>query len=123
MLTGCTTIKELKIMTRTHYGVGQGLCALCGQSSHAARTGTGLYEDGVHLGDLCKQCLQGGRRGASARARSHSVELRKLAERVHGHPHHHEREQYYPWLGRYADFLENLATRLENMTEWIPRPS
>jgi hypothetical protein len=115
-------IKELKIVVRTHYAVGQGLCALCGQSSQGARTGTGLYGDGMHLGDLCKQCLQAGRRGASARARLHSAELRRLAGGVQFQPHNQDCEPFYPWLCRYADFLEELATRLECMTEWLPRP-
>jgi hypothetical protein len=117
------TIKELKIICRAHYGIGQGSCPLCGQSSQAVRTGTGLYDDGVHLGDLCKQCLHGGRRGASARTRVHSAELRRLAERVQDHPHSPECEPCYPWLRRYADFLEDLATRLESMTDWLPRSS
>ena len=77
-------IKELKIIVRAHYGVSQGLCPLCAQSSQGARTG--LYDNGAHLGDLCRQCLQGGRRGASARTRLHSAELRRLAERVQGGP-------------------------------------
>jgi hypothetical protein len=115
-------IKDLKIIVRTHCEVSQARCALCGEPSQAAKTGTGLYDGGVHLGDVCKQCLRGGRRGASARTRSHSMELRRLAENARSHPQDRAREQYHSWLSRYADLLENLAARLENMTEWIPRP-
>jgi hypothetical protein len=122
-IAGRTAIKELKIVCRAHYGIGQGLCPLCGQSSQAVRTGTGLYEDGIHLGDLCKACLQGGRRGASARTRLHSAELRRLAQGVQDHAHHPGYEPCYPWLLRYADFLDDLANRLESMTDWLPRSS
>jgi hypothetical protein len=115
------TIKELKIVIRAHYGVGQGLCPLCGQSNPSARTCTGLYDDGVHLGDLCKHCLHGGRRGASARTRSHADELRRLVQRAEDQPPKPESETCYPWLRRYADVLDDLATRLESMTDWLPR--
>jgi hypothetical protein len=70
-------IKELKIIVRAHYGVSQGLCPLCAQSSQGARTGE--------------------------------------------HPHNPVCQLCYPWLRRYADFLENLATRLEGMPDWLPR--
>jgi hypothetical protein len=120
---GRTTIKELKIVFRAHYGIGQGLCPLCGQSSRAVRTGTGLYDDGIHLGDLCKPCLHGGRSGASARTRLHAAELRRLAQGVQNHPHNPDCEPCYPWLRRYADFLDDLANRLESMTDWLPRSS
>ena len=114
--------KELKILVRTHHGVGQALCALCGQLNHSIKTGTGLYDGEVHLGDICRQCLQGGRRGALARTRSHSTELRQLAEHARSYLQNRKAEQYYLWLHRYAEFLENLASRLEEMTDWIPRP-
>ena len=120
--TGVSMIKELKIMVRTHNEVGRALCTLCGQPSDGIKTATGLYTDGVHLGDVCKQCLQGGRRGASARTRTHSTELRRLAEFAHTHPQNRLGQQYYPWLYRYADFLDDLASRVDNMTDWIPRP-
>src|SRR5262249_21754065 len=58
-MTVASMSKELKIMVRTHYGVGQATCALCGQLSRSTKTGTGLYDGEVHLGDICKQCLQG----------------------------------------------------------------
>jgi hypothetical protein len=116
-------IKELKIIVRAHYGVSQGLCPLCGQSSQAVRTGTGLYDAGIHLGDLCKPCLQVGRRGASARTRLHSAELRRLALAVQDHANHPGCEPCYPWLLRYADFLDDVANRLEGMTEWLSRSS
>jgi hypothetical protein len=51
----------------------------------------------------------------------HSAELRRLAEQVQDHGNL-ECETCYPWLRRYADFLESLATRLEGMTDW-PRKS
>ena len=114
--------KQLKIMVRTHQGVGQAICTLCGQLSYPTKTGTGLYDGEVHLGDICRQCLQGGRRGALARTRSHSTELRQLAEHARSYPQKRKAEQYYLWLHRYAEFLENLASRLEEMTDWIPRP-
>jgi hypothetical protein len=122
-LGGRTTIKELKIVFRAHYGVGQSRCPLCGESNQTARTRTGLYDNGVHLGDLCRQCLHGGRRGALARTRLHSAELRRLAERVQDRPDNPKCEPCYPWLRRYADFLEDLATRLEGMTDWLPKSS
>jgi len=114
--------KELNLMIRTHFQVGQSFCALCGQPSLAAHTGTGLYDGGLHLGDMCKECLQGGRRRASARTRSHSSELRKLAEHTGTHSQNRDVEQTRPWLCRYADFLDNLASRVEGMTDWLPRP-
>ena len=112
-------ISQLRIMVRTHNEVGLAACALCGQPNDTAKTGTGLYDGGVHLGDICKQCLHGGRRGASARTRSHCAELRRLAE---ASAKTDQGEQCCGWLQRYAEFLENLAARVENMTEWIPRP-
>ena len=116
-----TIIKELKIEVRTHFAVGQAHCPLCGQASRAAKTGAGLYDGGVHLGDVCAQCLRGGRHGASARTRSHSAELRKLADQVDNHVQNRQTERYLSWLFCYAAVLDDLASRLESMTEWIPR--
>jgi hypothetical protein len=115
-------IRELKIMVRTHCQVGQALCALCGQPGHAVKSGTGLYDGAVHLGDVCQQCLHGGRRGASSRTRTHSIELRRMAEQARTYPENRLGVQYYVWLCRYADFLDGLASRVETMTAWIPRP-
>jgi hypothetical protein len=123
MKTAVPAISQLRIMVRTHNEVGLAACALCGQPNETARTGTGLYDGGVHLGDICKQCLHGGRRGASARTRSHSTELRRLAEEAGPGSKTNNGEQCQSWLHRYAEFLEDLAARVETMTEWIPRPS
>jgi hypothetical protein len=51
----------------------------------------------------------------------HCAELRRLAEQVQDHSRNPECEPCYPWLRRYADFLESLATRLEGMTDWLPK--
>jgi hypothetical protein len=114
-------IKDLKIMVRTHGQVSQAGCALCGEPSRTDKTGTGLYDDGVHLGDLCKKCLQGGHRGASARTRTHANELRRLAEHARTYAQNREGAKYYSWLCRYASFLDILAARLDSMKDWIPR--
>jgi hypothetical protein len=115
-------IGQLHILVRMHAAISQAACVLCGQPNLAAKTGTGLYNDGVHLGDICKLCLRGGKRGASVRTRSYSLELRRLAEQNDARPHHACAKQYHDWLCRYANFLDDLAGRLENMTEWIPKP-
>lgn len=115
-------IAQLKIMVRTHAEISQAACVLCGQPNLAGRTGTGLYDGSVHLGDICKSCLRGGKRGASARTRSYLLELRRLAEQGYAVPQQATADQYQEWLSRYANFLEELAVRLENMNEWIPRP-
>jgi hypothetical protein len=115
-------IGQLKIWVRTHTEITQAVCVLCGQPSLAARTGTGLYAGGVHLGDICNLCLRGGKRGASVRTRSYLSELRRLAEESYAAPQNAFADQCREWLGRYANFLEDLVERLENMNEWIPRP-
>jgi hypothetical protein len=122
MKTATPDIGQLKIMVRTHTEISQAVCVLCGQPSLAGRTGTGLYDDGVHMGDICRLCLRGGKRGASVRTRSHLSDLRRLAEQSRAVPQNARADQYYDWLYRYAKFLEDLAGRLENMDEWIPRP-
>ena len=109
-------------MVRTHNEVGLAACALCGQPNDTAKTSTGLYDGALHLGDLCKQCLHGGRRGASARTRSHCAELRRLAVEAGASSKTDQSKHCCGWLHRYAEFLENLAARVEDMTEWIPRP-
>jgi hypothetical protein len=109
-------------MVRTHTEISQAVCGLCGQANGSPKTGTGLYDGGVHLGDICKLCLCGGKRGAAARTRSYSTELRKLAEKGHIGLRGEAGHRYGAWLARYADFLEDLAARLETMTAWIPRP-
>jgi hypothetical protein len=122
MKTILPSLSQLRIMVRTHNEVGLAVCALCGQPNDTAKTSTGLYDGAVHLGDICKQCLHGGRRGASARTRSHCAELRRLAVEARASPKTGQGEQCCGWLQRYAEFLENLAARVEGMTEWIPRP-
>ena len=122
MKTATADLKQLKIMVRTHSEIGQAVCALCGQPNLAVKTGTGVYDGGVHLGDVCRLCLRGGKRGAAVRTRAYSAELRTLAEQGRVTVRKGPEEHYSAWLSRYANFLEELAGRLENMTEWIPRP-
>src|SRR2546423_555042 len=77
---GALALRQLKLMVRTHTEISQAVCALCGWPNLTLKTGTGLYDGTVHLGDVCKLCLRGGKRGAAMRTRAHAVELRSLAE-------------------------------------------
>jgi hypothetical protein len=113
---------DLRIMVRTHTGISQAACVLCGQPSPGARTGAGLYDGGVHLGDICQSCLRGGKRGASQRTRSYLADLRRLAEQGQAATQTTRPDACRDWLYRYADFLEDLAVRLDCMIEWIPIP-
>jgi hypothetical protein len=106
MTTATPDIGQLKIMVRTHNEVSQAVCVLCGQPCLAVKTGTGLYNGGVHLGDICASCLRVGKRGASSRTRSYLAELRRLAEQCHAAPETAGTYQHREWLRRYADFLE-----------------
>jgi hypothetical protein len=122
MKTTAVEIRQLRIMVRTHTEISQAVCALCGQPNVAVKTGTGLYDGAVHLGDICKLCIRGGKRGAAVRTRAHCAELRNLAvQGRNGHQNGAE-ENYSSWLSDYGDFLEDLAGRVEEMSEWIPRP-
>lgn len=122
MKTALREPNQLRLMVRTHSGISQTVCPLCGHPNALLKTGTGLYDGPVHLGDVCHSCLRGGKRGAAARTRSFLSELRRLTLAGMSEPHQTAEEQYLAWLARYADFLENLAGRIEQMTEWIPRP-
>jgi hypothetical protein len=115
-------LDSLKIMVRSHTAISQAVCGLCGQPNGTLKTGTGLYDDGVHLGDICKLCLRGGKRGAATRTRSYAAELRKLAAMGPTGPSKGAEFRHADWLCRYADFLDELAGRLDVMNEWIPRP-
>ena len=121
MKTATADIGQLQIMFRTHGEISQAVCVLCGQPSLVTKTGVGLYDGGVHRGDLCKLCLRGGKRGAASRTRSYLVELRHLAEQCTLTPDIGGTRQFREWLHRYADFLEDLAGRLDGMSGWIPR--
>ena len=120
--TAAVATRQLKLMVRTHTEISQAVCALCGWPNLTLKTGTGLYDGTVHLGDVCKLCLRGGKRGAAMRTRAHAMELRSLAENGVSTPRNGGGDHYSPWLCRYADFLDDVAARLENMTEWLPRP-
>jgi hypothetical protein len=114
-------IHELKILVRTHCEISLTVCGLCGETKRVQLTGMGLYDGTVHLGDVCSSCLRVGKRGAAARTRSHAAELRKLALHAKSGPDNGTAAHFADWLGRYAEFLEELAGRLETMMEWIPR--
>ena len=122
MIKPALEISDLKIMVRRHTAITQAACVLCGQPSLAARTGAGLYDGGVHLGDICQCCLRGGKRGASLRTLTYLTELRRLAKQEQTATQTTRANANRDWLYRYADFLENLAGRLEYIIEWIPRP-
>jgi hypothetical protein len=73
MRTALPDIGQRKIIDRTHTEINQAVWVLCGQSNLAARTTKGFYDSGIHLEDICKSCLRGGKRGAPFRTRSYFV--------------------------------------------------
>lgn len=111
--------ESLRLQAHPQAAVPHGPCVLCGQPWPGVRSGVGLYDGRMHLGDMCRGCLAAGRRGATARARERVVMLRKLDQQVTANSSAETRQiDFVPWLRRYADYLEGLAGRLELMTGW-----